>query len=233
MKYIVVDVYICEIIGFDMVKIILTEDHQLVRKGIKSLLEQESDFEVVAEFDDGEKVVKELRSGLDADVIFVDIKMYDMDGVTLSEIIKKEFPNLKVIVLSMMDHEKYLKETFAAGVKAYLLKNVSSEEMMFAVRHVYDGNYYICSELSLKMYHKIVAFEEKLIPYNPSNLELSERELSVLKLTADGYTNSEVADILKMSKRTVEGMRKNLIDKSGTKNTAGLIQHAFRTGLLS
>lgn len=216
-----------------MIKIILTEDHQLVRKGIRSLLEQESDFEVVAEFDDGESLVKELKNGLEADVVFVDIKMADMDGVTLSEILSKEFPNLKVIVLSMMDHEKYLKETFVAGVKGYLLKNVSSEEMMFAVRHVCDGNFYICSELSMKMFHKIVAIEEKLVSPKPSNLELSERELAVLRLTADGYTNSEVADILKMSKRTVEGMRKNMIDKSSTKNTAGLIQYAFRTGLLN
>jgi len=216
-----------------MVKIILTEDHQLVRKGVKSLLEKEPDFEVVAEFADGESVIKELRNGLEADIIFVDIKMPDMDGVVLSEIIKNEFPDLKVIVLSMMDHEKYLKETLDAGVKAYLLKNVSSEEMVFAVRHVYDGNTFICSELSMKMYHKVMTFEERFITLQSSDMDLSERELSVLRLTADGHTNSEVADILKMSKRTVEGMRKSLIDKSGTKNTAGLIQYAFRTGLLN
>ncbi len=215
-----------------MVKIILTEDHQLVRKGVKSLLEKEPDFEVIAEFASGESVIKELRSGLEADIIFVDIKMADIDGITLSEIIKNEFPELKVIVLSMMDHEKYLKDAFEAGVKAYLLKNASAEEMIFAVKHVYDGNTFLCSELSMKMFHKVMAFEGRFISQQPSDLSLSERELSVLNLTADGYTNSEVADILKMSKRTVEGMRKNLIDKSGTKNTAGLIQYAFRTGII-
>lgn len=216
-----------------MVKIVLAEDHQLVRKGIKSLLEKEQDFEVVAEFDDGEDVINGLRNGLEADIIFVDIKMPDMDGVALSEIIKNEFPNLKIIILSMMDHEKYLKETFALGAKAYLLKNISSEEMIFAVKHVYDGNFYICSELSMKMYNKVISYEEKFVNYKSSTLELSERELSVLRLTADGYTNGEVAEILKMSKRTIEGMRKSMIDKSGTKNTAGLIQYAFRTSLLT
>jgi two-component system response regulator NreC len=216
-----------------MVKIILTEDHQLVRKGIRSLLEKEPDFEVVAEFDDGESVIEKLRNGLEADIIFVDIKMPDMDGVVLSETITKEFPDLKVIILSMMDHEKYLKDTFNSGVRAYLLKNASSEELIFAVRHVFEGNKYICSELSMKIYEKVMAFEERFISYNSPGMDLSERELSVLRLTADGNTNSEVAEILKMSKRTVEGMRKSMIDKSGTKNTAGLIQYAFRTGLLS
>lgn len=214
-----------------MIKIILAEDHQLVREGIKSLLEKEEDFEVVAEFSDGGEVIQGLRDGLEADIIFVDLKMPDMDGVILSRLIKDAFPKMKVIILSMMDHEKYLKDTFELGVKAYLLKNVSSEEMIFAVRHVYEGNYYICSELSMKIFHKVVKYEDNVVSYN-SAVELSEKELSVLKLTADGYTNSEVAEILKMSKRTVEGMRKNLIDKSSTKNTAGLIQYAYRCGLL-
>lgn len=214
-----------------MIKIILAEDHQLVREGIKALLEKEEDFSVVAEFADGGGVLQGLKDGIEADIIFVDLKMPDMDGVILSRLIKDAYPKMKVIILSMMDHEKYLKETLGLGVNAYLLKNVSSEEMIFAVRHVYEGHFYICSELSMKLFNKVVTYEEKIITYS-TNVEFSDKELSVLKLTADGYTNSEVADILKMSKRTVEGMRKSLIDKSSTKNTAGLIQYAYRCGLL-
>jgi DNA-binding NarL/FixJ family response regulator len=211
------------------IKIILAEDHNIVREGIKQLLSEEKNISVVAEAVNGKEALNLIKNGVEADILLADINMPEMDGITLITELKNINSKIKVILLSMLDNEKYVFSSFNKGASGYLLKSVEASEMLFAIRHVNDGNTYICSEITEKLLNAaslVVNNSEK-----PS-IELSIREIEVLHLIAQGCTNTEMADKLFVSKRTVEGYRQNILDKTGSKNTAALIFYAFRNGFL-
>lgn len=215
-----------------MIKIILAEDHIIVRNGIKLLLEAQPGIQVVGEAANGEEVISLLKSGLLPDIILTDINMPEMDGISLIKEIKENWPNIKTIVLSMLDNEKYVSQAFLEGSYGYLMKNVNEDEMAFALKTVHSGTKYLCAELSEKhidrIIHNLVIQSEQL----SQHIELSMREIEVLHLIAEGFTNQEMADKLFLSKRTVEGHRQALIDKTSSKNTAALIRFAVSNGYL-
>lgn len=215
-----------------MIKIILADDHNVVRNGIRTLLDQESDMSIVAEATDGQQVLQLLeKCGADLpDIIITDVNMPVMNGMELIEAINERYPGLKTLILSMLDHERYITQAFKAGAKAYILKTVSAEELLFAIRQICKYHErYLSAEISLKMLDKMLfAPEAAALNEHQQPVELSKRELEVLTLIADGYTNLEIAEKLFTSKRTVEGHRQNLIDKTGTRNTASLIRFAIQ-----
>lgn len=212
-----------------MIRLILAEDHVVVRNGLKSILEREDDIEVVAEADNGLEVLSALSSGLQADVVLTDISMPEMDGMTLAGEIQKKYRDVRVMILSMLDNEKYIFEAFNLGIQGYMLKNTSVEELLFAIRHVFSGKQVICMDLALMMLKRAArAYDDSAL----ASFNLSARELEVLALIADGYTNQEIADQIFTSRRTVEGHRQHLIDKAGVKNTAQLITFACKNGLI-
>jgi len=215
------------------IKIILAEDHQIVRNGIKSLLQQDEGLEIIGEAENGNEVFELINSGLIPDLIIADINMPEMDGLSLAAQLKNEYPQVHVIILSMMDHEKYIVQAFDLGVKGYLLKNASINEMIFAIRHIIQGHEYICSEVTLKLLKKIVRLSETTSQPITSNVSFTPRELEILKLTSEGFTNMEMANKLFTSRRTIEGHRQSLIDKTGAKNSAALIVYAFKAGILN
>jgi len=214
-----------------MIKIVLVDDHHIVRQGIRTLLEIETDMTVIGETDEQDELVDLLKDN-QADVIIIDINMPDVDGITLTRTIKQLYPNIYVIVLSMMDHEKYVAQAFKAGANAFLIKNVSRDELLFAIRFVAQGECYICSEISIRLLHQAMKVISLQSPTKVSDLQINTREMEVLGLTADGFTNQEIAERLFTSKRTVEGYRQSLIEKTGVRNTAALIKYAFQNGLL-
>jgi len=213
-----------------MIKILIAEDHQIVGNGIKPMLEKEADFKIVGEASNGLEALSLLKSGVRTDIILTDISMPEMDGMTLSNQLRSHYPDIKVIILSTMDHEKYIFDAFNLGIKGYLLKNITIEELVFSIRHVMAGYQLICAKLGMQMLNR--AAKTEVTPNNSSYLNITAREREILLLTADGYTNNEIADKLFTSKRTVEGHRQSLIKKTGAKNTAALIKLAFRTGIL-
>ncbi|MDB5012357.1 MAG: hypothetical protein JWQ25_559 [Daejeonella sp.] len=215
------------------IKIVLAEDHHIVRNGIKSLLQLEEGLEIIGEAENGNQVFNLIKSGVIPDLIIADINMPEMDGLTLTTLLRDEYPEIKVIILSMMDHEKYIFQAFNSGVKGYLLKNAGIQEMMFAIRHIDQGHEYICSEVTLKIFNKVAKMPENNNQTIIENVVFTPRELEILKLTAEGYTNMEMANKLFTSRRTIEGHRQSLIDKTGTKNSAALIVYAFRAGILN
>lgn len=216
-----------------MINVLLVEDHNVVRNGIKSLLEKEKDITVIAEATNGKQALSCLEKDYKVDIVLADINMPDMNGIDMTFEIKSKFPKIKVIILSMLDHEKYIIKAFKTGASGYILKNVTSDELVFAVKHVCANNErYICSELALRMLDKLIHKPEVNIPEELSGIDLSKREVEVLMLIAEGYTNLEIADKLFTSKRTVEGHRQNLIDKTGSRNTAALIRYAILSGLI-
>lgn len=216
-----------------MFKILLAEDHIIVRNGIKLLLELQSEVEIIGEAGSGKEVIDLLDSGMVPHIILTDINMPQMDGIELIRTLKSSHPDIKIIVLSMLDNEKYVAQAFLEGCKGYLLKNVNEEELMFALRVVARGENYLCVELVQRLIDKLTQNLSSQFEQANEHIDLSMREIEVLHLVAEGYTNQEMAEKLFLSKRTIEGHRQMLIDKTRSKNTAALIRFAVVNGYLS
>ncbi len=217
-----------------MINVLLAEDHNVVRNGIKSLLEKEINLQVIGEATNGQQALNLLAGEVKVDIILADLNMPGLNGIELTAAVKANYPKIKVIILSMLDHEKYIIEAFKAGSSAYILKNVTADELVFAIKHVCNNDErYICSELALRLLDKLLHRPEVIIAPELPETDLSKREVEVLALIAEGFTNQEIADKLFTSKRTIEGHRQNLIDKTSTRNTAALIRYAILSGLIN
>ena len=217
-----------------MIKIILAEDHNVVRNGIRSLLDKEEDIQVIAEATNGKMALQLLKDGNIPDIILADINMPEMGGMEMVMQISQSYPKIKVIMLSMLDHEKYIMQAFKAGATGYILKNVNAIELVFAIRHVCTSNEkYICNEISLRLLEKLMHTPDNNFEVEVEDLDITKREVEVLALIAEGYTNQEIADKLFTSKRTIEGNRQMLIEKTGTRNTAALIRYAILNNIIS
>lgn len=215
-----------------MIKVLLAEDHNIVRNGIRSLLENLPFIEIVEEATNGMEAIQKISEGIIPDIVVADINMPEMDGLTLIGRLKSLVPDTKVLVLSMLEHEKYLFKAIDAGAWGYVLKSASKNELTFAIEQVAAGYKYICTELVLKLLTRVPVSSIGLSDEEKKISALSKREKEILTLIADGYTNSEIADMLFTSRRTVEGHRQNLIEKTGARNTAALIRLAVKTGLI-
>lgn len=211
----------------------LVEDHHVVRDGIRFLLEKQDNIRVVDEALNGAQAIEMVQRGNVPDLIITDINMPDMDGVMLIRQLKKIEPSLKIMVLSMLDHEKYISTSFQAGGIGYLLKNVTSQELLFAINHVMSGHEYICAEIATRFLQRMLRAPVLSKTGDTAAVDLSERDLEILHLVSEGYTNEEIANKLLTSKRTVEGFRQQLLIRTGTRNTAALVRFAALNGLLN
>jgi DNA-binding NarL/FixJ family response regulator len=212
-----------------MLKIILAEDHKLVRDGIKMLLGTADTLEVVGEAANGQAVLDLLEGGAIADLVLADMTMPVMDGKAMLAAINERYPKVKVVFLSMMENPAHIAQMIRAGAYGYLLKNTGAEELIFALNHVSTGERYICAEIGINLLEQF-SVDVKTTDY--SGIEFSERELEILHLIAEGHTNLEMADRLFISKRTVEGHRQSLLEKTGSRNTATLIRSAVMRKLI-
>jgi DNA-binding NarL/FixJ family response regulator len=221
-----------------MIKILLVDDHKIIRDGIKSLLKEEADIQVIGEASNGRELIDMLPK-VEVDVILMDINMPVMDGFETTKYVTANCPDIKVLVLSMLDHENYISRMMEVGALGYLLKNTGRDELLHAIKMVASGNTYICSDIAINLLKIIndgsVPKVEEPQPNleKTTNTELSKREIEVLKLIAEGFTNAEIADKLFTSKRTIESHRQKLIEKTHAKNTAALIKYAISKGLIS
>ena len=218
-----------------MIKIILAEDHLVVRNGIKLLLDAQESLQVVGEANNGEEVMRLVGSGGEANLVITDLTMEGIGGMELIKRLKQEHPDVKVIILSMLADIPVVIEAFDLGVDGYLVKNSAYDELFFAIQQVSKGGTYICAELTMTLLDKIrsAAQIEESNAEARIHVDISERESEILQLIGEGYTNMEIADKLFISKRTVEGHRQNLIDKMGVKNSAALIKIAVKNSLIS
>lgn len=218
-----------------IIKVVLTEDHKIVRSGIKSLLENEDDIEIVAEASNGAELLELFNGTINANevVLITDVNMPGVNGIDMIPGLLETYPHLKTIVLSMLSNEKYVLKAFKSGAKGYMLKNVSSDELLFGIRHIVNhGSRYLCTELSMELLDRQLGRTYVFTDDLPE-VDLSKREMEVLSLIAEGYTNQEIADRIFTSKRTVEGHRQNLIDKTQSRNSAALIRYAVLRGIVN
>ncbi|MBB5394073.1 response regulator transcription factor [Mucilaginibacter sp. AK015] len=216
-----------------MIDIILAEDHNIVRNGVISLLEKEPDIHVAGSATNGNEVLSLLENGVHADAILADMNMPHMGGIELVENVKKLYPQCKVIILSALDNEKDVIKAFQAGASGYLLKSVNPAELVFAIKHTQLNNLYICSDLSSKFLKRLLTIPDPSVLPKLRDVEFSAKEVEVLGLITEGYTNQEIADKLFTSKRTVESQRQALIDKTASRNTAALVRFAIINGIVS
>ena len=220
-----------------VINILLADDHHLVRDGIKSLIEKYEEFKVVGEGADGSAIIEILDTTEEKiDLVLADINMPNMGGLELAEKMVAQYPAIKVLMLSMLDHEKYVSQALQSGAKGYLLKSVNEEELIFAIKQVMSSSFYLCSELTHQLLSKSLlgknfALRDKHV--NDIKVDFSSREIEILELIADGFTNIEIAEKLFTSKRTVEGHRLQMIAKTGVRNTAALIKYCFNHNVLS
>lgn len=210
-----------------LINIILAEDHMIVRGGIKAILEKYPEFVVSGEASNGLEVISLLEAGVEADLILADINMPEFSGIQLVEWITANRTDLKVIVLSALDNEQYVLKAIRAGASGYLLKNVSPAELVFSIKHVISFGQYICAELSAKFLNRLITLPEIVPTANPLAIDFSHKEIELLQLIAEGYTNQEISDKLFTSVRTIENQRQQLINKTGSRNTVVLIRFAM------
>lgn len=204
-------------------KILLVDDHTILLDGVKSLLSQEDDLQVVGQAGSAEAALEFLKKQ-DVELIITDYSMPGMDGLSLLNTVKRIAPNTKIILLSMHDEVHLVKEILKAGVNGYVLKKDTHKELLTAIRDVKHGKVYLSSDVN------------KLLIMNLNNPDegklLSDREREILKLIAREYTNKNIAEELFISERTVETHRKNIFKKTGTNSLVGLIKFAYANNLI-
>jgi two-component system response regulator NreC len=212
--------------GQQAIRILIVDDHAVIRSGLRMLLDAEQDLEVVGEAGDMRNAVFEARA-LKPDVILMDIVMPGASGIEATSAVLEESPDSKVLVLSMQDDSRYVREAFSAGASGYVLKEAADAELVGAVREVAGGGRYVHPELGARLV-AAEADERAKAEADP----LSDREREVLRLLALGHTNLEIAKQLYLSVRTVETHRAHIMQKLRLETRAELVRHAIDQGLL-
>ena len=211
-------------------RIALADDHQIVRQGLRALLEAESGFQVVGEAGDGLAAIH-LVETLNPGVLVLDLMMPGLNGLDVMRQIKKRLPDTQIVILSMYAEEAYVLQALSNGASGYVLKDSSSADLVLAVREAAAGRRYLSPPLSARA---IEAYQEKAKAANLDRYEtLTSREREVLHLAAEGLTNAEIASRLGISSRTAETHRSNLIHKLDLHTQADLIRFALRRGIIS
>ncbi|MFD1467783.1 response regulator [Hymenobacter caeli] len=215
-----------------MIRLFLADDHTIVRNGIRAMLAGEPDLVVVGEAIHGQELLEQLAT-TPADVVLLDVHMPVLDGLATTLRLHAEFPDVRVLVLTMLAQVQHIGQMFDAGARGYVLKSAEQSEMVAAVRAVAAGRQFLCSELGLAMLQRVRTLGHA--PKDPDQRagHLTAREKEVLQLLADGLTTNQIAARLFTSTRTVETHRQNILEKTQTKNTAALIRLAVIEGLLS
>jgi DNA-binding NarL/FixJ family response regulator len=208
---------------------VLADDHPLVRAGIRAELENLPSIEVVGEANDGREAL-EMAAALSPDVVFIDISMPGLNGLETVERMIKEFPDVRVIILSMHENEEYVWRALKAGASGYLLKRSATTELGAALRRVAQGEIYLCKAVTTKLLRKFPRQNLANLKNPVEKLTLRQRE--ILQLIAEGQNTKEIANLLKLSAKTVEYHRMQLMDRLNIHNIPGLVRFALRVGLI-
>ena len=210
------------------VSLILVEDHKIVREGTRQLLEQNADFSIIGEAADGVEAVR-LAETLNPDIVVMDVRLPNMNGIEATRIITTQHPKIKVLILSAYDDENYLFPLFEAGASGYLLKNSSGTELAEAIRAVYMGNTVFSPGIGAKLFQKLGNNSN----LQPGNCDLTPRELDVLRLAAKGQPNKIIGSNLGISVQTVHVHLRNIFAKLDANNRSEAIMRAIQKGWIS
>ena len=212
-------------------KVVIVEDHKLFREGLKSMLADKTGMEVVGEAGDGLeaiRIVKKIRP----DIMLLDLSMPKMNGISVMKEIKSQFPEIKIMALTIHESDQYVLEAFEAGADGYCLKDAGRNELMVAVDSVLQGKRYISPSISGSVLEGYLTGRKKLKSQTSWDT-ITQREREVLKLLGEGYQNKEISDMLFISVKTVEKHRANIMNKLDLHNAAALTAYAIEHGLVT
>ncbi len=211
------------------IKYIIADDHKIFRQGLKYALSDDPKLQLVGEAENGIEVL-ELVQKNQPDVILLDLKMPQMDGALATEKIHQSNPEIKIIMLTSYDDEHFILHLLELGANGYLLKNAEPFEIKKAIHAVYLHDYYFNELVSNTMLRTITRKNNAQLKLKEA-IKLTDREIEVLKLICQELTNDEIASKIFLSRRTIEGIRTNLIEKTGAKNAVGLVLYAIKNGI--
>ncbi|MFB6468659.1 response regulator [Cytobacillus sp. Hz8] len=212
------------------VNIMVVDDHPVFRSGLKAILSNEDEFQIVGEAQSGEEAIIKVQE-VQPDIIIMDINMPGIDGIEAAREIKKSYPKVKIIYLTMFSDEAFLKEGLNAGGQGYVLKKAVDTELISAIHTVENNEHYIYPTLVPYLYKTTKKYEE--IKKESKEINLSEREKEVLKFIALGYTQKEIAEELFISIKTVETYKSRIVEKIGESKRSALVRYAIKHQLLS
>ncbi len=211
-----------------MTKVLIADDHAIVRAGLRALIGAEKGFELVGEASGGYEAISLVEKTL-PDVIVLDLSMPDLDGISVTKNIRPRFPELKILVLTLHEDEALLKEAIKVGAAGYILKRAAEAELISAIQTILRGDLYVDPSMV-----RALLGEPKKSPsiQSTSNEALTSREKEILKLIVEGYTNRQIGENLSISIRTVEGHRANISDKLGLHSRVELVRYAREHGMI-
>ncbi len=209
-----------------MINVVIADDHKIVLEGLSSLIALRDDITVVGEVLNGKSAINLLKT-TQVDVVVLDIEMPVMNGVEAARIIRNDYPETKVLILTMYNDIGFIRKIAETGAQGYILKNRGKEELIEAILTVYDGGQYFGEEVTKTMFFGMR--KENMA----GEIRLTKREKEILKLIADGNTTPKISQHLNIAPTTVETHRRNLIEKTGVPNTKGLVRFAIENGYTS
>jgi len=212
------------------IRILLADDHTILRAGLRMMLNAQPDMEVIGEAQDGKQAIN-ATIHLQPDIVLMDITMPDMNGIEATRQIKRIAPEVKVLVLTMHENDEYVFQALRAGASGYILKEAADTELITALHVLQSGQFYLspsAQSVIVGDYLQRVHTGEEKDSYN----SLTEREKEILKLVAEGYTNNQIAERLVISPKTVDTHRTHVMDKLNLHSRAELVKYAMRRGLL-
>ena len=212
------------------IKVLLVEDHTILRKGIKALLEKETRIEVIGEAEDGIEAMKAIRKS-QPDIVLLDISLPYLNGLEITRKILKHYPKIKVLILTMHSSEEYVNELLTAGAKGYIIKQAAPDELISAIRSVSEGFIYLSPEISKKVAGRTNLIG-RLNKDKKDRLQLSERETEVLQLIVEEHSPRDIAGLLFISIKTVENHRYNIMKKLDIHSIAGLTKYALEKKII-
>jgi DNA-binding NarL/FixJ family response regulator len=206
-------------------RVLIADDHGIVRSGLRMLLERQEGIEVIAEASDGEEA-RDLAISERPDLAILDVKMPKLTGLEATREIREQAPEVAILILSMHEEERYLFEALKAGASGYVLKRAADSDLMDAIRAVERGEPFLTPEAQQALIKDVLGREDS------SQAELTPREEEVVKLVAEAHTNREIAELLTLSEKTVENHRSNAMRKLGMRDRVELVRYAIRRGLI-
>jgi len=209
------------------IKVILSDDHKLFRDGIKSLLRSENDIQVIAEVSDGDEVIKIIKDNI-PDIVITDISMPRMNGIELTRMLSEKYPSVHVLIISMHLNESYILESVKSGARGYLPKDSNPQELIKAIRIIHAGGTYFNQEIT-GIAMSGFAEKSKQNDKKKQLLEhLTEREIEIIRLVAEGMMNKEISDYLSISIRTVDNHKSNILRKLNLKTSIDIVKYAIK-----
>jgi DNA-binding NarL/FixJ family response regulator len=210
------------------IKVLIVDDHNLVREGLKAVFDQGDEVQVVGEAGSGDEAL-ELVDKLKPDVVLMDISMPGMNGIQATKLIREKNPDAKIVMLTMLDQEGYVYEAVKAGATGYMLKNTSSDDLVHAIQTVYEGKALLHPDATAQLLKEFVSLADN----KAKDYGLSSREMEVLGLLSQGNTNKEIAKALWISEQTVKTHVAHIFDKLGTSDRTETVATALRNGLVT